>query len=98
MTTERPFMQKLDKLLNGIENFFAGLRVSQLPADCVAYETFPDHINAAVVACRIAKNDKGGWSIFLGEGGKHKIGNYASYDRARHVAEDLNFFLVEDAK
>ena len=76
-------MQKLEKLLNGIENFFAGLRVSQLPADCVAYETFPDHANAAVVACR---------------GRKHKIGNYASYAHARHAAEDLNFFLVEDAK
>ncbi len=91
-------MQKLEKLLNGIENFFAGLRVSQLPADCVAYETFPDHANAAVVACRIEKNDVGGWSIFLGEGRKHKIGNYASYAHARHAAEGLNFFLVEDAK
>lgn len=91
-------MQKLEKILNGIENFFAGLRVSQLPADCVAYETFPDHANAAVVACRIEKNDVGGWSIFLGEGRKHKIGNYASYAHARHAAEDLNFFLVEDAK
>ena len=53
---------------------------------------------AAVVACRIAENDEGGWSIFLGEKRNIKIGNYASYERARHVAEDLNFFLVEDAK
>lgn len=91
-------MRKLNTLLNGIENFFAGLRCSPLPADGTAHETFPDHATAAVVACRIAENDEGGWSIFLGEKRNIKIGNYANYDRARHVAETLNFFLVEDAK
>ena len=87
-----------DKLLTGIENFFADLRCSPLPADGVAHETFPDHATAAVVACRISENDEGGWSIYIGEKRNIKIGNYANYDRARHVAEDLNFFLVEDAK
>lgn len=81
-------MRKLDTLLNGVENFFAGLRCSP----------FPDNATAAVVACRIAENEEGGWSIYLGEKRNIKIGNYANYERARHVAEDLNFFLVEDAQ
>ena len=95
-------MQKLDKLLNGIENFFAGLRCSPLPADGVAHETFPDHATAGFVACRIAENDEGGWSIFLGEKRNIKIGNYANYDRARRTAESYNCFEIvddtEDAK
>ena len=91
-------MRKLDTLLNGIENFFASLRCSPLPADSAAHETFPDNATAAVVACRIAENEEGGWSIYLGEKRNIKIGNYASYECARHVAEDLNFFLVEDAQ
>ena len=88
-------MRKIDTLINGLENFFAGLRIAQLPADCVAHETFPDHANAAAVACRIAENGDGGWSIYLGETRNVKIGNYASYAHARHAAEDLNFFIEE---
>ena len=76
-------MRKLDTLLNGIENFFASLRCSPLPADGAEHETFPDNATAAVVAYRIAENEEGGWSFYLGEKRNIKIGNYASYERLK---------------
>lgn len=80
------------KLTAFLENFFAGLRVSELAPEGIARETFPDSADAAV-ACRIGKNKFGGYSIFIGD--SVRIGNYATRADARRVAEKWNFFVVE---
>ena len=72
-------------LLARLEKMFVSLKVS--PFERVE-EKLPEQ------KCTIKENSEGGYSIYIGSG--IRIGNYGTSTDARRVAENWNFFVVEE--
>ena len=72
-------------LLTRLERMFANLKIC--PFERVK-EKAPEQ------KCTIKANSEGGYSIYIGA--DIRIGNYGTSTDARRVAENWNFFIVED--